>query len=157
MHAISPRQLLLFLLLGSSSALGGFHRSSRAREVRSASYMLSAGVSAATYRLTDQLTRTVRPGGMAYRAIRRPLLTPPQRLVVAACVAYAALPPAEALAARKDAAGRALRSLGALPLAIGDSWADRMEEGRKRRAEKRREEWLRGHSAPARIYLPEPR
>ena len=124
----------------------------RVREARSASLCVAAGAFAGAHRLSGCLTKTIIPGSVAYRPIASPLLSPPQRIVIAACVAYGCRGLGEELALQHTRVGASLRSLGRAPLSLADALRDRLDEARQKRREAERQAWLREHTGAARIY-----
>lgn len=154
------RPLLVALCAAPSAAIGpwgGLGQNlgqRRQAEVRSAKLVTAAATSAAAYVASGTLTKTWQPGGMAVRALKRPLLATDQR-VAASLAAAALLTVAVGSVAEGDSElSRGARWVGRQGLRVTDSVRDRWEaRGNRRRAEEQ-QRWLREHTSAARIVVP---
>ena len=149
MRCCSTVLLLLF------ASVEGARRSARAqqrREERSAEAVCAISGASVAYAASGQLTTSYQPGKMAYYRVRKPLALN-VRAGIALAAAAAGMSSARACLSSTDSdVARALRNFGRMPLSVLDGMQERRVRAERRRRAEEREEWLRTHSRPAKIY-----
>ena len=102
----------------------------------------------------SRLTYKFQPGGMAYYAVRRPLLTPKKIAALGAASAVGGALMAGLFTCNDGFLGSSMRSMGRVPLGVIDRLGESSRERQERRRKAERQEWLRMNTKPARIYKP---
>ena len=128
----------------------------RDREAQGAQAACAAAAGGAAYWGGGQLYRSFTPPGMAYRMLRKPLLSSNQRVALALAAAAAGTSAARAAMAGDGPAADAMRQLGSAVGSVTESIEDVFrgigDKARARREEREREarrEYMRANAKPA--------
>ena len=131
----------------------------RHREEKGAQAALGAIFSGATYLGTGNLYSLWQPPSVAYRPIRRAMLSQNQRVGAAFAAGAAGIIAARKLVAANNEMSVLVLGLGKLPLmaadGVDDFWQDiqaRRAEAQRRRRAARRKQWLRENTKQAVVY-----
>ena len=148
--------MLAFELCSVTTAALFSRSRQRRREERGAQFVSALSVGGLAYAGSGKLSTSYQPGGLAYYRVSRTIPTE-KRLALA--LAAAAISIAATRRIMSDNGNGdlacALRSIGRLPLKVEDAWERllaRRAEAERRRHEAERQEWLRAHTQPAKIY-----
>ena len=150
-------QLTTLLLLAPVAAGRGW-RQQRLREEQGAQGVFGVTAAGLTYGATSGrfFYSTWSPPSVAYRAIRRPLLSQNQRVAAALAAACAGITLAREVTSNEGELAQLARRAGCLPLSVTDRFEGAWQRARARRAdaERRRKDaqhkqWLRENTKQA--------
>ena len=152
----------LLLCIAASLPLASSGRSwrqMRRREEEGGQVAFAIAGAVSAYTGTAQLYTTWQPGGMAYRPIRRRLLSENQRIAASLAAAAAGISAARWLADNAEAGSRIVRVAGKVPVALADRVTDawwsmqaKRAETERLRKEAKRKAWLRDNTRKAVVY-----
>lgn len=150
---------LVVIALASQVSFGSAAARRRRHEYRGAEVVCAATGGGTAYFASGSLYKSFTPSGMAYRNLRKPLLSGNQRVAVALAAAAVSTSAARAAITSNGPVGDAVRQLGISTAGIG-TWFDfeSLRERSRRRREQReraaRQEWLKENTKPARVLVP---
>jgi hypothetical protein len=132
----------------------------RARERRAAEVTCGAASGACSYVAGGRLYKSFTPPGVAYRVLRRPLLSANERVALALAASAAGAYVARVAVSSNGPAADVILSLGRLTARMGDNVRSSFAslDARRLRAKEQREresrrKWLRDNAKPAKMYV----
>ena len=155
--------LLLLVVPQPASAAALFGRETRQNQLRqeanAAEATCAATAGTTAWWASGRLHKSWTPPGMAYRALRRPLLSRNQRVALALASAAVGTSAARIALARDGPVAEALWRLGRATAGVGDrvgtffgSFGERTRRKREEREREAYRDWLRANAKPAKIY-----
>ena len=156
-------RLTLLMLLVTAHVPAALARRARptSREVRGAEIACGAAGGMTGYFGGGQIYSQFTPPGMAYRSLRKPILSSNQRVALALAAAAAGTSLARVAVASDGPMADVVLVLGSYAAGIGDRLEEckasidrRSRRSRERRERAARQDWLKANTKPARMMVP---
>ena len=160
----SKAVLLLLVVPQLASAAALFGRETRQNQLRqeanAAEATCAATAGTTAWWASGRLYKSWTPPGMAYRTLRKPLLSRNQRIGLALAGAAAGTSAARIALARDGPVAEALWQLGRATAGVGDrvgsvfgSFGERTRRKKEEREREAHRDWLRANAKPAKIFV----